>query len=358
MASIRLKHVNSFYDRHGKLRHLARVPGQKAKTLPGLPGSEEFMAAYQAALAQRPGVQIGADQTKAGTFNALIATYYQSDAFTKALAPVTQSKRRNIIELFRNLFGGCQVRNLRRDHVVRLLQGRPPFAQRNWMKTMRGLMLFAIDQNYRADDPTAGVRPIKVGKSHGHMTWGDEQISQYRATHSIGTVARLAIELMLNFAARRGDVYQLGPQHIRGNKLCFRPNKTKRSTGKMLTIPIIPECQAAIDAMWRGGALTFLVNDWGRPFASAEAFGNKFAEWCREAGLERVECDDGKVRSYRAHGLRKASCIAMLHAGCLPAEIMAITGHSSLSQLQIYIAEYDRERMAQSAVEKLMAAKR
>ena len=35
-------------------------------------------------------------------------------------------------------------------------------------------------------------------------------------------------------------------------------------------------------------------------FASAAAFGNKFADWCDQAGLLPVACDDGRVRNYRA----------------------------------------------------------
>ena len=39
MATIKLYRVNSFRDRHGKLRHLFRVPGRPSVALPGLPGS-------------------------------------------------------------------------------------------------------------------------------------------------------------------------------------------------------------------------------------------------------------------------------------------------------------------------------
>jgi hypothetical protein len=46
MAAIKLKHVNQFYDRHGKLRYLCRPPGFKSKTLEGAPGSEEFLSDY------------------------------------------------------------------------------------------------------------------------------------------------------------------------------------------------------------------------------------------------------------------------------------------------------------------------
>jgi hypothetical protein len=35
-------------------------------------------------------------------------------------------------------------------------------------------------------------------------------------------------------------------------------------------------------------ALTFLTTDYAKPFASAAAFGNKFAGWCKQAGLEKA----------------------------------------------------------------------
>jgi hypothetical protein len=44
MTSIDLKHIHTFRDRHGKLRTYARVPGQKAVALPGIPGSAEYMS--------------------------------------------------------------------------------------------------------------------------------------------------------------------------------------------------------------------------------------------------------------------------------------------------------------------------
>jgi hypothetical protein len=82
-------------------------------------------------------------------------------------------------------------------------------------------------------------------------------------------------------------------------------------------VKILPELQAALDAMQHSdkSVLTFLTTDHGKAFASAAAFGNKFADWCRAAGLRPVLCDDGKMRSYRAQGLRKASLLAYAHAG-------------------------------------------
>jgi len=116
----------------------------------------------------------------------------------------------------------------------------------------------------------------------------------------------------------------------------------------------MPELQAALDAMQAraDGVLTFLVNDYGRPFASAAAFGNKFADWCRAAGLQSVLCDDGRVRNYRAHGLRKSALRSLAHAGATGVELMAVSGHSSLDQVQVYINEVEQERAADAAMTK------
>src|SRR5262245_31952715 len=151
------------------------------------------------------------------------------------------------------------------------------------------------------------------------MTWMPPQIEQYRNRWPLGSMARLALELLLNVAARRYDVHELGLTHIKDSKLVWRPHKTLRSTGKQLAISITPELRAALDAIPKGiradGVTTFVVNEHGRQFASAATFGSRFADWCRMAGLQPVKCDDGRVRSYRAHGLRKAALRALAHAG-------------------------------------------
>jgi integrase/recombinase XerD len=366
MAKIKLPHVNSFYDRHGRLRHQFRRGGHKKKSLPGLPGSAEFMDAYQLLIEQTGGgaqhVEIGANRTRTGTINALIVNYYKSDTFTEALAPETQRMRRNIIERFRADHGDKRVALLQQGHINKILEGKKRHAKTNWLKTLKGLMAFAVAEGIRADNPCKDVELPKAPKSMGHMTWLEPQIAKYRERHKLGTVARLALELLLNIAARRYDAHVLGRQHIiisnkdGKKKLCWRPHKTLRSTGKMLKITIIPSLQTALDAMPKSDALTFLTTDHGRPFASAAAFGNKFADWCKAAGLKPVLCDDGRMRSFRAHGLRKSSLRALAHAGCTGVEMMQVSGHSSLKQLQEYLDEVEQEQMADAAMEKLVAS--
>ena len=98
MALMRLRYVNEFRDRHGKRRFYFRRPGLKNVPLPGLPGSAEFMDAYQAALVvAEPTAQKGLGHNKLGSFAALSLSYLNSAAF-KAKRLETQRSERGIID--------------------------------------------------------------------------------------------------------------------------------------------------------------------------------------------------------------------------------------------------------------------
>jgi hypothetical protein len=87
-TGIRLKYVHQWVDKRNggaKARYYFRKPGFKRIPLPGLPGSPEFMDAYQSALAcQSPRPMIGASRTRAGSISALIVAYLTSARFFRA----------------------------------------------------------------------------------------------------------------------------------------------------------------------------------------------------------------------------------------------------------------------------------
>src|SRR5215472_12777542 len=90
MARIRLRYVNGFANRARKgarIRYYFRRLGSKAIPLPGLPGSDEFMAAYAAAISTLPTetTEIGASRTLPGTINALVVNYYKSHEWLHGL---------------------------------------------------------------------------------------------------------------------------------------------------------------------------------------------------------------------------------------------------------------------------------
>jgi integrase len=164
-------------------------------------------------------------------------------------------------------------------------------------------MQFAIDIEMRADDPTLRVKGLKI-RSPDFLTWSEEHIARYRATHALGTRARLAFELLLCTGQRRSDVVRMGPQHVCDNTLSMRQQKT----GTLVQIPVLAELQEALNAMPAGDHLCYLMTEFGKPFTAA-GFGNWFREQCNAAGLPP---------GYSAHGLRKAAATKPPRRSCAP----------------------------------------
>ena len=78
MTVIRLRYIDRFRDRHGKLRYYFRRPGGQRTPLPGQPGSREFRTAYEAALAEAPAAIDTRKQSAAFSFDWLLPRYFNS----------------------------------------------------------------------------------------------------------------------------------------------------------------------------------------------------------------------------------------------------------------------------------------
>jgi len=116
------KFVQAFVDRNGRARFYFRRPGFKRVSLPGLPWSPEFMAAYEQAFAGQP-MAIGADRTVPGTLRALAVSYFASPAFRTARLS-TQATYRGVIERLCVEHGNKRAALLQREHVVKLIAAR------------------------------------------------------------------------------------------------------------------------------------------------------------------------------------------------------------------------------------------
>jgi len=334
MTRIRLEYVHEYRDVRGKLRRYFRRPGFKRIALPGLPGSTEFMAAYERALAGLP-KPIGADRTKPGTVNAAIVGYYQCLAF-RELAPSTQYKRRTILERFRSANGDKSIRTLPQEFITRTLNQMKPGEARNWLKALRHLLDFAVDQKFRADNPARGFKLPKMKGGH-RRPWTDLEVDQYEKAHPIGSKARLAFALGLFTIQRAGDVTRMGRQHIRNGELVVRQGKT----GVQLTLPIVPELQRVLNAT-PNEHMTFLVAKDGRPYRGT-GFSQQFRIWCDEAGLPK---------GCTFHGLRATGCTKLADNGCSAHEIAAWSGHMTLKEVERYTRSANQKRLARSAIER------
>jgi integrase len=213
MARIKLRFVQGFVA-HGKPYYYFRKPGCARIALPGSPFSEEFMTTYRMALAaDAPPSDIGARRNAPGTVAALVAAYASWDRF-RDLAAETRRTRWPILRRFADEHGDKRVALLKREHVEAMLRSKRPNPRQNFLKVLRPLLKFAVSIGWCSSDPTCELR-ADVKRGPGFRPWGEEQIAAFRHRHPLGSRARLAIELLLGTAQRRGDVVGMGPQHVR-----------------------------------------------------------------------------------------------------------------------------------------------
>lgn len=333
------EHVSWMRDRHGKIRWRFRRKGFKSVYLHGSPGSAQFMAEYEAALAGKP-IEIGESRTLPGTVNAAIVAFYKSLAFTKNKA-ITQQSDRRILEAFRARHGGKRLHMMERRHIYDVLAEKQdtPARQRHLLRLIRMLLAFAIEQGWRTDNPALGIT-LPAYKTQGFHSWSEDELRQYEQHHPVGTKARLALALLLYTAARRNDVVQLGPRDIRDGRLSFTYSKNDSGVDFKVPAPLAE----VIAATTMIGTKTFLVTDQGEPFKAA-VFGNKFKEWCCEAGLPHCS----------PHGLRKACLRRMAEAGCSEDFIAAVSGHKNMDEIRTYVRAARKALMADEAIAKTLA---
>jgi integrase len=339
LAQIRLPFVNSFRNRDRKnaaVRYYFRRRGAKAIRLPGRPGSEEFRVAYEMALAgiaEAPKPEIGARRTAPGTIDALVVSYYKSDEWRHGLEEETRKTRRRIIEKFRERHGDKRVGLMRREHVMKMIaELDKASAKRLWLKSIRPLLRHAVP-TMLAEDPTLGIVPPRLPRSNGYHSWTDAEIAGYRAFWLCGTQQRLVFEFALETVSRRAEVVRLGRQHVSNGWI--RIERMKGSDD--VEIEISPELQAAIDAMPKGN-MTFIITTAGKP-RSRFGLGNDFAGWAKEAGLPD-RC--------RLHGLKKAGMRRAAEDGATAHELMAHSGHRTLSEVQRYTKAVNNRKLAVS----------
>jgi integrase len=328
----RLRYIQRFKDRHGRIQLYLRRKGRKPVALPDEkdPG---FLLAYQAALAATAPAPKTIRITP-GSFEALTRSYCGSAKFKQLGATTRVVYRRIIADLCRE-YGDKQVERIQSVHIRYSLDAKAetPAAANHLLRTFRAVMKHAIRLGIRSDDPTQGVDRLKeVGE--GAETWTEEDIAAYEARWPIGSRPRLALALLLYTGQRRSDVVRMGRQHVKDGVIEVRQVKTKAR----LFIPLHPELAAAVAT--ETDRLTFLVTEAGAAF-TPNGFYMRFRGWVTAAGLPAGRSP---------HGLRKAAARRLAEGGCTAHQIASITGHKSLSEVQRYTRAADQVRMARDAV--------
>ena len=232
-GAIRLKYVHAFRDRFGRMRYYFRRHGQHT-ALPGLPGSNEFMAAYATLLGDASKRVAVRSMVAPGTFAALAVRYFGSPQYL-SLSPTSRTNYRRVIDSFLEQHGHRRVDQMTREHVDIIIgkMADKPGAGSVLLKRLRTLIRYAIALGWTDRDPTAGVKGYRINEIH---TWNEEEIATFEERWPEGSRERLAFGLLLFTGQRGSDVHRMLWKDISGDTI----RVTQQKTAAKLNIPIHP----------------------------------------------------------------------------------------------------------------------
>lgn len=359
MTTVKLKHVNTYADRHGTVRSYFRYPGQKGIKLPGKPGSVEYMTAYNLALGFAPQIATEAtDKPKFAasdrTFAALIAKYKKTE-----IPSINSEKSKQtvtgILDRFAAKHGSKSVIRMSVDDCTTEVFGTMkhlPGAHNDLLKRFRILMKFAIDLEWRQTDPSRRIKPMKLGTYH---TWNEDEIEAFEKRWPLGTRERTAFELFLHTGQRVSDVCKMSWTDYNEAAGTIRVAQAKgqdEQNDTYLEIVCNPDLVEAL-AAWKATCRaekrpvsiqqTIITTPTGTQYAA-----KSFGDWMAKL-FDAAKLPDRCV----AHGLRKAACRRLAEAGCSALEIMSITGHKTLREVERYCQMANKLRLSGNAARKM-----
>ena len=108
---------------------------------------------------------------------------------------------------------------------------------------LRILLAFAVDRDYRRDNPARDVKKLKMGA--GHTSWPDEAVERFLDTAP--PMLALALKLGVYTGQREGDVLAMSWHDYDGDRI----NSVQSKTGTKLSIPVHFALREALDAQER-----------------------------------------------------------------------------------------------------------
>jgi integrase len=291
------------------------------------------MATYAAQL-DKTSKQVELRPTAApGTFSALAIRFYGSPQY-QSLSPTSRTNYRRVIDRFLEQHGHRRVDQMTREHVDIIIgkMANKPGAGIILLKRLRTLIRYAIALGWTDRDPTAGVKPYRSKEIH---TWNEDEIAIFEKRWPEGSRERLAFALLLYTGQRGSDVHRMLWSDLVGDAIQVAQQKT----AARLSIPI-HETLSRLLAIAKQDSETILATAYGKAF-SVKGFGQMMSTAIHESGLPQ-RC--------KAHGLRKAAARRLAEAGCSTSEIMAITGHKTLAEVERYTRAAEQEQLAWQAI--------
>ena len=302
----------------------------------GEPGSIEFTASYNAAIASKP------RNTRAAMLCALTDAYQDSGDFL-GLADRTRQDYTKLIKQIVAEFGEMPIAALAdrrtraefmtwRDGLAKKSRRQADYA---WTVLAR-VLSWSVDRGLSDANPCAKGGRLYSG-SRADKTWSVEDIAAFRTKAS--PALSLALTLALWTGQRQGDLLRLTWSDYDGAAIRLKQSKT----GRRVMVPVGTPLKTVLDSTKRESPRVLVNND-GIPW-TPDGFR---VSW-------RKACIKAKVKGVTFHDLRGTAVLNLALAGATEAEIATITGHSLKDVRSTLDASYlSRDnRLAESGIRKL-----
>lgn len=266
-----------------------------------------------------------------GTLGWVLGQYRQSPQY-RSLSPST---RRTYEQAFDRLhaFGQQDIRGLRRRHVLQIRDSLADTAgiANTVVSAIRQLCRWALDHEIIDVDPTARVSRLELGE---WRRWTDDEMRRFY--HETYEALRRVMVLALYTGQRRGDLCRMVWSDVEGGAI----RVTQQKTDARLWIPIHPTLQQHLSE-WRRETetVTVLAHSDRRPW-QPDTLSRAFSNEITRLGM----------KGCTIHGFRKTAAAKLAEAGCTTKQIMAITGHASLTEVERYTREAEQRGLAEGAM--------
>jgi integrase len=340
MARIRLKGLNSATKVLADGRRVTYwYAWRGGPQLRGEPGTPEFVASYNEAVARKV-VQ------PRGQLVSLLQGYQQSEDF-RALAPRSQSDYIGKIKIIEKTFGDfplAAMTDVRTRGIFKAWREKLALSSRRqadytWVVLAR-VLSWGMDRGLVATNPcTRGGRLYRGSRAEKIWTPADEAAFLERAPAHL----HLPLLLALWTGQRQGDLLRLPWSAYDGTHIRLRQSKG----GRRVVIKVGAPLKAALDATPKRSPIILTTSN-GKPW-TPDGFRASWGKARKRAGIVGVTF----------HDLRGTAVTRLALVGATEAEIATITGHSLRSVRAIIDTHYLARdpALGESAITKLERGK-
>jgi len=297
-------------------------------------GSPEFWDHYNRLLRGKP-----APKPVKRNFEALIKSYFQSDAYKK-LKPRTKSDYRRYMSHIREIWGDKDPAKIETHHIYELHRANADhWRQANYLvQVMVVLMnharLIGVTRKEHGN-PAKGI-PLFKQQSDGWEPWPDDVRDEFEGLAT--PRARLVYELCLGTGQRIGDILKMEWAHVANDGF----DLTQGKTNKPLWIPLTDRLSDYLQGLERReGRLVTDSN--GQPVS--------YRTIAQEMRAIKARMKHADAARYKTHGLRKNATIELYLAGCDDEMVKSVTGHSGVEMLKKYGGQVRQRELASRAQE-------